>query len=116
MPVLNDLFQKDVLGGRRLDPAWKLRDRRVLCGCVAALARDDAVAVDLSDIPDGDRLQDTESPDGLREFVQVPRIDFLPWLIRVWLDPGDVDEERPGQLASPDDGSRLRGYGVIQPQ
>jgi hypothetical protein len=93
LSVLDDLVQEHLVVLGRLHPAGQLRQIGLFGGFESALAGDDAVDVPLLDETDRDRLQDTEPGDGGRQFALGGRVEAFSWLIGVWLDAIQVDEE-----------------------
>jgi CBS domain-containing protein len=69
LPVLDNLVQEHSLLLGFLNPAGDLRDPRLAGGLVAAFTGDDLVDAVRVDETDGDGLEDTESADGIRQFL-----------------------------------------------
>lgn len=83
-------------------------------GGESTLAGDDAVTVCVLDVPDGDGLQDTELANGSCQFLNVARRHLFARLIRIGLNPIQLNQKGSRESSPTGLIGRDRSGGVTQ--
>src|SRR5699024_627977 len=108
--VFHQLLDEAAFGGHIADQRRNRGLLRHLRGAPAAFAVDDDVDIPGFVVPHDDRLQDAFGENRIAELFEALLIEGATWLLRIRLDPCQLDLARIGEIG---DTSRL-GAGVAE--